>query len=59
MDIPPARTARRVTVEGEKRSPVSAEGVSGKYSKGSFGMGMSMVVVGASSVLRTDNLASR
>ena len=30
IDIPPAKTARRVTVEGEKRSPVNAEGVSGK-----------------------------
>ena len=47
MDIHPAITARCVTVEGEKRSPVSADGVSGKYSKGSFEVGTSMVVVGA------------
>ena len=45
VEIPPARTARRVMVDGEKRSPVSADGVSGKYSKGSFDVGRSMVVV--------------
>jgi hypothetical protein len=36
VDIPPARTARRVMVEGEKTYPVSADRVSGRYSKGSF-----------------------
>ena len=30
MEIPPARTASCVTVDGEKRSPVSVDGVSGK-----------------------------
>jgi hypothetical protein len=30
IEMPPARTASRVTVVGEKRSPVSVDGVSGK-----------------------------
>ena len=60
VEIPPARTARRVMVDGEKRSPVSADGVSGRWeSNGSFDVGTSMVVVGALSVLRTERIASR
>jgi hypothetical protein len=46
-------------VDEEMRSPVSADGISGKLSKGSFDVGTSMVVVGALSVLWTDRIASR